>query len=561
MDNLAVSLRAAAGNVSTGGGATNPNAWDISYAELDHTNSSNFFDIDEMLLASSTGVGTQEANPRGLFFKPDGTKMYITGNSGDDVNEYDLSTAWDPATATFNQVFSVSSQEATPSGVHFKPDGTKMYIIGYTGDDINEYDLSTAWDVSTASYQQNFSVASQEATPEDLWFKPDGTKMYITGTTSDIVREYDLSTAWDISTASYSQGFNLISPTNYEGGSRGLWFNSDGTGMWVSGTSGDGVDEFSLSTAWDVTTASHVQYLNLYSTSIFTSAGATGTAETNPMAIFFKPEGDKFFMVGNGQDKVHTYKVGVKYLDVSSEELTPNSISFKSNGTKMYILGSSGDDINEYDLSTAWDVSTATYSQTGSVKSDNSVMTAPQGMFFKDDGTKVYVTGQSSDVVGEYDLSTAWDISTMSHNQNFSVASQEATPAGVCFKDDGTKMYVTGYTSDNVLEYDLSTAWDVSTASYSQAFSVNSQEAAPRGVVFKTDGTKMYIAGSNGDEINEYDLSTAWDVSTATFNQNFKESIVQETVLTDVFFKPDGTRFWITGRTNDNVYQYNIRSS
>ena len=558
MYNLSTALKkAAAGNVGAGG-ETNPNAWDISYAELDHTNSSNFFDIDEMLLASSTGVGAQEANPRGLFFKPDGTKMYITGNSGDDVNEYDLSTAWDPTTATFNQVFSVSSQEATPSGVHFKPDGTKMYIIGYTGDDINEYDLSTAWDVSTASYQQNFSVSSQETTPEDLWFKPDGTKMYVLGPSSDQVREYDLSTAWDISTASYSQGFSLTSPTNYEAASRGLWFKSDGTGMWVSGTSGDGIDEFSLSTAWDVTTASHVQYLNTQSASIKSSAGATGTAETSPMAIFFKPEGDKFFMVGNGQDKVHTYKVGVKYLDVSSEELNPNSISFKSNGTKLYILGSSGDDINEYNLSTAWDVSTASYNQTFSV---NAQETTPQGMFFKPDGTKVYITGQTGDDVNEYDLSTAWDISTMSYNQNFSVSSQEATPSGVCFKDDGTKMYICGYTSDNVLEYNLSTAWDVSTASYSQAFNVNTQEGAPRGIVFKPDGTKMYIAGSNGDEINEYDLSTAWDVSTATFNQNFRESIIQETLLTDVFFKPDGTRFWITGRTNDTVYQYNIRSS
>jgi DNA-binding beta-propeller fold protein YncE len=182
-------------------------------------------------------------------------------------------------------------------------------------------------------------------------------------------------------------------------------------------------------------------------------------------------------------------------------------------------------------------------------------------MFFKPDGTKVYVTGQSSDVVGEYNLSTAWDISTMSHNQNFSVASQEATAAGICFKDDGTKMYVTGYTGDDVNEYDLSTAWDVSTASYSQNFSVSGQETAPRGIVFKTDGTKMYIAGSTGDDVNEYDLSTAWDVSTATFNQNFRENVVPEGQLTDVFFKPDGTRFWITGRLWDRVYQYDIRSS
>jgi DNA-binding beta-propeller fold protein YncE len=122
-------------------------------------------------------------------------------------------------------------------------------------------------------------------------------------------------------------------------------------------------------------------------------------------------------------------------------------------------------------------------------------------------------------------------------------------------------MYVTGIDSDNVLEYSLSTAWDVSTASYSQAFYVGTQESQPRGIVFKPDGTKMYIAGANGDEVNEYDLSTAWDISTASFNQYYKDYTVPEGVVTDVFFKPDGTAYWITGRSWDRVYQYRIRSS
>jgi hypothetical protein len=91
--------------------------------------------------------------------------MYIIGSTGDDVNEYDLSTAWDISTASYLQNFSVSAQESGPSGVFFKPDGLKMYVIGFSGDDVNEYNLSTAWDVTTASYLQNFSVAAQEYIP------------------------------------------------------------------------------------------------------------------------------------------------------------------------------------------------------------------------------------------------------------------------------------------------------------------------------------------------------------------------------------------------------------
>jgi len=34
----------------------------------------------------------------------------------------------------------------------FDSSGKTMFIVGTTGDDVNEYTLTTAWDVSTASF-------------------------------------------------------------------------------------------------------------------------------------------------------------------------------------------------------------------------------------------------------------------------------------------------------------------------------------------------------------------------------------------------------------------------
>lgn len=143
----------------------------------------------------SFSVAAQQANPRGIFFKPDGAKMYIMGASDRDVEEYDLSTAWDISTASYLQNFSVTAQETNPEDIFFKPDGTKMYITGRSGDDVNEYDLSTAWDVSTASYLQNFSVSAQEAAPTGVFFKSDGTKMYIVGASGKAVYQYSTGTS------------------------------------------------------------------------------------------------------------------------------------------------------------------------------------------------------------------------------------------------------------------------------------------------------------------------------------------------------------------------------
>jgi DNA-binding beta-propeller fold protein YncE len=540
MKPLDKALMAAAGNVSTGV-VTNPNAWDLDYADFER-NSAKLYDISDITWVASGGAGIG-SNPQGLFFKPDGTKMYVTGSSSDAVREFSLSKAWDPTTRSLTYTFSVSAQETTPAGLTFKADGTKMYVIGYTGDDINEYELSTAWDVSTASYSQNFSIAAQEATPRCVQFKTDGTKMYVMGNTGDDVNEYNLSTAWDVSTASYSQNFSVSAQETLP---QGLWFAPDGETMWVMGSTGDDINEYTLSTAWDVSTASYSQ-----NTSI-------AAYETLPAALYIKSDGKTLFLLGYSGDTVDVFEFGIKKLSVISQEGNTNSIFFKPDGTKMYVMGGAGDDINEYNLSTAWDVTTATYSQKSSIGAQE---TSPQGLYIDSSGTRVYVAGATGDDVNQYSLSTAWDISTLSYVRVFSVASQQTIPTGVEFKPDGTKMYVVGDQSDRVSEYDLSTAWDISTASFVQHYGVGTSSVVPSEVRFKPDGTRFFVLNQGGaagaDGISEYSLSTAWDISTSTYVKKF---IVphSETTPTALFFKNDGTKFYIAGRVMDSVWQYEI---
>ena len=502
---------------------------------------------------NSFSVAAQAANPQGVFFKPDGLKMYVIESVGDVVVEYNLSTAWDISTASYLQNFSVNAQEANPTGVFFKPDGLKMYVIGTIGDDVNEYDLSTAWDISTAVFLQLKSIAAQETSPQDVFFKPDGLKMYVIGTVGDDVNEYDLSTAWDISTASYLQNFSVAAQ---ETSPNGIFFKPDGLKMYIIGGTGDDVNEYDLSTAWDISTASYLQNFSV------------NAQETNPTGVFFKPDGLKMYVLGQLGLAVNEYDLSTAwdvstasftypttdYFSVVAQEPTPTGLFFKPDGLKMYVIGVFGDDVNEYDLSTAWDISTAVFLQLKSIAAQE---TSPQDVFFKPDGLKMYVIGTVGDDVNEYDLSTAWDISTASYLQNFSVAAQETSPNGIFFKPDGLKMYIIGGTGDDVNEYDLSTAWDISTASYLQNFSVNAQETNPTGVFFKPDGLKMYVIGSTGDDVNEYDLSTAWDISTASYLQNFSV-VAQETAPTGVFFKPDGLKMYIIGNVKRAVWSYDF---
>jgi len=242
----------------------------------------------------SFSVAGQETAPSGIFFKPDGTKMYVCGSTGDDVNEYDLATAWDVSTATFLQT-SVVLADSAPQDLFFKADGTKMFFIGSTADAVYEYPLTTAWNVATLSTNTSFSVAAQETGPVGLWFKPDGTKMYIVGNINDTVYEYDLGTAWSVNTASYLQSFSVA---GQESTPVSLNFNSDGTIMYVMGSAGDDINRYNLSTPWNISTASF--YNNFY----------VGFQDVTPAGLFINKESgiESAYMVGSSSDTVYQYR-------------------------------------------------------------------------------------------------------------------------------------------------------------------------------------------------------------------------------------------------------------
>ena len=252
------------------------------------------WDVSKAVYLQNFSVGAQETSPRGVFFNPDGTKMYVVGNTGQDVNEYDLGTPWDVSTAVYLQRFGVVTQETSPRGVFFNPDGTKMYVTGTTGDDVNEYDLGTPWDISSAVYLQLFSVAAHVLSGQELFFKPDGTKMYIADYTSKDVNEYDLGTPWDISTAVYLQLFSVAAQENMP---TALFFKPDGTKMYVTGTTGDDVNEYDLGTPWDISSA---VYLQLFS---------VAAQEIIPQGMFFKPDGAKMYVVGTAGVDVNEYDI------------------------------------------------------------------------------------------------------------------------------------------------------------------------------------------------------------------------------------------------------------
>jgi len=240
---------------------------------------------------------------------------------------------------------------------------------------------------------------------------------------------------------------------------------------------------------------------------------------------------------------------------------------FKSDGTRLYITGTANDNICQYDLPLAWDVVNAGFG----IKAFpvNLQEINPTDLTFSLDGTKLYIIGTVSRAVLQYICSTAWDITTAVFNYNSSGAygrartvNQDNTPSGVFFKSDGTTFYMIGTTTDTIYQYSCATAWDVSTASYStKSFSVGGQETNSNALFFKPDGTKFYIVGSTNDTVYQYSCATAWDISTASYDSKSFSVTTQESSPQGLFFKSDGTKFYVAGTTNNTVYQYSCATA
>ena len=124
------------------------------------------------------------------------------------------------------------------------------------------------------------------------------------------------------------------------------------------------------------------------------------------------------------------------------------------------------------------------------------------GFTFNNDGTKMYAlkSANTNSVVIEFILSTAYDISTATENQTKNIYVDGSLIATqVVFNNDGTKMFIVNHAHDKEIDYwSLTTAFDISTATHDGAFPISGQEKRANSVAFNNDGTRMFVVGAGG---------------------------------------------------------------
>ena len=139
-------------------------------------------------------TGNEENNTTGVTFNNDGTKMYVVGEgtgadtTDDDIHEYVLSTPYDTSTATFSVgIDSAAGTFGVTRQIRFNTAGSRMFISMRSGRSpthakIFQYELSTNFSISSATYNGTFFSAENEITKVFLSFdlSHDGKMLYVT---------------------------------------------------------------------------------------------------------------------------------------------------------------------------------------------------------------------------------------------------------------------------------------------------------------------------------------------------------------------------------------------
>jgi DNA-binding beta-propeller fold protein YncE len=263
---------------------------------------------------------------------------------------------------------------------------------------------------------------------------------------------------------------------------------------------------------------------NAYAATTFVDAKDVSNEDTIPRSLAFNTDGTKMFVIGDIGNDVNEYTCTTGFdvsscsvvaggeKDVSAEDTNPTGLAFNSDGTKMFVIGDIGDDVNEYTCTTGFDVSSCSV-VAGGEKDVSAEETSPTGLAFNSDGTKMFVVGFNGDDVNEYTCTTGFDVSSCSvvAGGEKDVSAEETIPTGLAFNSDGTKMFVEGRSGQDVNEYTCTTGFDVSSCSFTDVFDLSGQEISPQGLAFNSDGTKMFVVGFDGDDVNEYTLEVGFD--------------------------------------------------
>lgn len=442
--------------------------------------------------------------PIGLFFKSDGTKMFVGDSISNDIFEYALSIPWDISSIITSPVSLPNT--ASFSSITFSTLGDFLFLAGNV--DVIRFPLPIPWDI-TSNVSNDLFTPTAGIVPSYLIFKPEGDKMFIGEQGNMKITEYDLSIPWD-TTTSIPNG-NVLDTSSMGNFSGGV-MRSNGLELFLLEVFiAEPSMKLHLDDAWNISTASH-----------FENNFALIIASGFPRAISWKPDGKKFIVAIVSGEVIDEYTVPNKWntsgaIKTASFPIPGISVTgmwWSIDGRFCYVVGTNNEVITQLNVATQWDVSTM--SNPGISFNLATVIPAldsVHGIYFTTDDNqqieKLYAANFLTGIIYELNLTIHGDITSLVDSGNFINVNATGRPADILLSPDRKNMFYPTTDGDKIVRYKLSIPGDISSAVFADSRITSSEgENSPQGLFIRqTDGKKVYVVGFSMKNVISYDMS------------------------------------------------------
>ena len=284
-------------------------------------------------LAGSVPIGQQADFPVAMTLSKDGTTIFVL-DFFNSLHAYGLPAPWDTSGASHayttplsslippvpvNSTVTVNPGPPAMAGLAFSDDGTRLFATdALDGSVIHEFAFSSPWNASSSAesfssytaHSLSLSGIGPNTDLRGIAFSPDGTTMYIASDRNDRIHEFSLTDAWNASSAFLTHSVSAQGPrADAADVTAGIAFSADGSRMFVAVPDKNLINEFALSEAWNISSAAHA-----------------GSFSPGPSVFSVLPPGS------------------LSFVDVELP-FEPSDVAFSADGTSMFVLDeSAGDD-------------------------------------------------------------------------------------------------------------------------------------------------------------------------------------------------------------------------
>jgi len=437
----------------------------------------------------------------------------------------------------------------SPTGMDFSADGKTLFLL--SAGKLTGYNLTTPFDLMSAQTTQpsSFDVSPNiSPTSAGVVVNSNGRLVYILDTTMKKVYEFDLDVANDVSTMIFRSNFY----NNPEDIGEKTILTTDGKFMYslccYKYTENSQIKRYPLTEPYSVSTATNHADID------------TDFPNARDYRIF---SGYPSWTERNIQGAQAQYSGGWRTIYDHYGKL--RDFHLKEDGTEIFTISecaSVNGEIKRYELNTAYDQSSSSNVTTivhtiGSTAPEdferNQKENGVQAMHISPDGTKMFILDTSSRSIVQYNMQTAFDIGSIN--------------TGNLLKNVPKTLDAFGY--DEILQ--LSDIPAVASSPPGNltpnhpddtGFSQSTYQdfSLIRDMQFNAAGTKLYV--SNDHKIYEYNLTTAYSISSALFSRSHSQyqTHLENKNGTANFHYDSGGRIYISDASDDIIREFGLDS-